>query len=638
MVGCWLTEGVNGVDYFIHIGSVIWDDAIREKFEHYLPAIKTIGTYHQPKAQIAQLISSRVTRLTGFPWPRNSDLNLPSGYWRWNLSKDLSQDYYVDAVCEKDFANGVASDYRMIIDTNTSIMSEQDIAGIEQWVRDGGVFVTFAQTGRHLPEQADAWPISKITGYEVISCDSLSDIKSGKINRRVKLADGGKDFEVASSLQSAKGYGLKLKATQKDCEDLLLWDDGSVALGRRRLGKGYVVHVGCNFSTDRLWFGNRAATISVIESVIKAFDMPRLPGEAQGVRLRHYVSNNGLYDVWALWNENNSKAMTKLDIFGHNPGKIYDVVAGQNIDLLPKKHGARLANLMMEPNEVKLYITARQQQTDSPELWLNHQAKWWKQPTGKLGEAFPMPSYPNTVALSKGWQPIEPKQVEPTRLGVMPNTSKGKVMSFTQTFTVPHDWQNGRTMFWMQGWNGDTFVGEGQILLDDQVIMDWSRRGVDGLDLTDRLSPDSSHTLVVHLRSDRPIIGLRGESWLSHVPTPVASVDLAGDWSFSSDVLRFDRTAKLPGHWNGHMAKRMVTLPAENKNLQAMLRIDTPGMVLGVIVNGHWVRSHHHGIGEQFDINISPWLSYDQPNELVLVNWTGNGQTQINGVQIYYQK
>jgi hypothetical protein len=292
----------------------------------------------------------------------------------------------------------------------------------------------------------------------------------------------------------------------------------------------------------------------------------------------------------------------------------------------------------MEPNEVKLYITARQQQTDSPELWLNHQAKWWKQPTGKLGEAFPMPSYPNTVALSKGWQPIEPKQVEPTRLGVMPNTSKGKVMSFTQTFTVPHDWQNGRTMFWMQGWNGDTFVGEGQILLDDQVIMDWSRRGVDGLDLTDRLSPDSSHTLVVHLRSDRPIIGLRGESWLSHVPTPVASVDLAGDWSFSSDVLRFDRTAKLPGHWNGHMAKRMVTLPAENKNLQAMLRIDTPGMVLGVIVNGHWVRSHHHGIGEQFDINISPWLSYDQPNELVLVNWTGNGQTQINGVQIYYQK
>jgi hypothetical protein len=37
-----------------------------------------------------------------------------------------------------------------------------------KWVKRGGTFITFEQTGRHTSTQHDVWPISKLTGYNVL--------------------------------------------------------------------------------------------------------------------------------------------------------------------------------------------------------------------------------------------------------------------------------------------------------------------------------------------------------------------------------------------------------------------------------------------------------------------------------------
>lgn len=639
MIGCWLTEGINGVDYFIHIGSILWNQAIKKKFETYLPALKTMGSYHQPKAQIAQLISARNDRLTNFPWPA-SDMNLPSGYWRWNLSRYISHEYSIDAINENDFGNGVAKDYAMVVDTNTSILSNQKIQDIENWVRKGGIFVTFVETGRHLPEKRNAWPISQLTGYEVLSHDSLTDVLANKVRRKVMLAVDVKDYTLPHSLNSAAGFGLRLKATDADCQDLLLWDDGTVAVGRRKMGKGYVIHVGCRFSPDRLWFGNPTASVETITSLFDLHGMKKLPGSAKGVRFRHYVSNNGLYDVWALWNESKSKTMTKLDIFEHTPAVAYEVITGKTHSLLPKKHGARLANLVLQPNESRLYFTQRNQQVDAPADWLDLQRKWWKKSTGDLGEKFETPRYPNTLHLSEGWQPTEPNTVWPDRLQIRPNNVSQSLESsktFTRSFTIPQSWQGGQILFWIHSWVGRTFLGKGRVELDGKVIKDWSHRGIDGMDLTSQVTPGSTHQLTVKIRSNEPLIGMRGETWLHYIPDPVAKIDLAGDWQMSDDVLHFDRTVKLPGHWAGYMAKREINIPKKLQNKQAFLRMQNNGMIFGAIVNGHWLRSHHHGVGQQFDINITPWVHFGQSNKITLVNWNGVGHCEVDGVQLYFQ-
>ena len=66
-MGHWLTEGVNSTQYFIHVGNIIWDDDIRERFESVLPIMNTVGSYHVPKAQCALLTNDRMIHLTGFP-------------------------------------------------------------------------------------------------------------------------------------------------------------------------------------------------------------------------------------------------------------------------------------------------------------------------------------------------------------------------------------------------------------------------------------------------------------------------------------------------------------------------------------------------------------------------------------------
>ena len=639
-LGLWFSEGVNAIDYFIHIGSVIWHDDIREKFEHYLPMIHTLGTYHQPKAQIAQLISSRVNRLTGFPWQQNSDLNLPSGYWRWNLSSSLSNDYRIDAVCESDFGSDVTSAYKLVVDTNTTILSEQDVAGIEQWVRKGGIFVTFVQTGRHTPEHENAWPISRLSGYEVLSCDATSQVIAGKIQRAVKLSPNAGDYKMPRALLSAKGAGLRLKPTSTDCQDLLLWEDGSVAMGLRKLGDGYVVHIGANFSKDRLWFGNPTASVEIVRSAIEYFDMSKLRGSAPGVRFRHFVSNNGLYDHWVLWNESNGKAMTKLDIYDHNPGQALEVLTGNYLPLSDKKHGSRLANLILEPNELRMYRTARQSQADAPAQWLGLQRAWWKASHGDTGKPFDAPTYPNTLHLTDGWQPTNQGNVWPSKLQVFDNeTSQAKenVQTYTRTFTVPKDWTNGRVLFWMHSWIGHTFIHRARVELDGKQLQDWHPNGMDGWDMTDKLKPGSTHTLSVQLKSDKPLIGMRGETWLHYLPKPDATIDLAGEWEFSNDVINFDRKLKLPGHWSGLMARRTVDIPANLKDKQTFIRIDNNSRVVGAIVNGHWLRSHHHAIGHEFDINITKLVHYGQTNQITLVHYNDVGHCEVKKVELYFQ-
>ena len=167
MMGLYFTEGIQAIHYFIHVGSIYWPPDIRAHFERIQPLINTVGKVHPPKAEIAMLFSDRVANLTGFPWNRNPDVNLSSGYFTWPLNGYFTGEYDFDGVTDLDFADGSADPYRIVIGANISVMDERLVKGVEDWVRKGGIFVAFVQTGRHAPEKKDAWPISRLSGYEV---------------------------------------------------------------------------------------------------------------------------------------------------------------------------------------------------------------------------------------------------------------------------------------------------------------------------------------------------------------------------------------------------------------------------------------------------------------------------------------
>ncbi|MCY2994703.1 MAG: hypothetical protein NTY19_43600 [Planctomycetota bacterium] len=114
------------------------------------------------------LLSDRNLRLCGFPW--NSNEQRPDLVQRnrfWELVCNLVADYPRGGLLEQDFARGKADRFRVILDGDTTIMDPEVVDQIEAWVRRGGVFITYHQTGRHTSTVPDAWPISRLTGYAV---------------------------------------------------------------------------------------------------------------------------------------------------------------------------------------------------------------------------------------------------------------------------------------------------------------------------------------------------------------------------------------------------------------------------------------------------------------------------------------
>jgi hypothetical protein len=173
LMGLYQTEGIQGIDYFIHVGDVLWKPEIKAHYESIRKQISLLGQSHYAKAQTAILYSDRTSQLTGFPWGAAPNTILGGGYWQWNTASVLRGTFPYDGLTQNSFARGEANPYTVVIDTNTAIMDESMVSDIEKWVRGGGTFVTIAQTGRHTPEEPNRWPISRLTGYRVTKIDQL---------------------------------------------------------------------------------------------------------------------------------------------------------------------------------------------------------------------------------------------------------------------------------------------------------------------------------------------------------------------------------------------------------------------------------------------------------------------------------
>ena len=240
--GRWLTEAVNGVHYFQNWGEIAWNTPVLKVFEANLPMYRAVGKYHAPFAKVAVLFSSQDEWLTGFPW--TPEPGTQGGYYSgFNAAHTLLDYCPRDGVGAGDFGTPTVDRFRVIIDTNSMFMDEALIGGIEKYVRQGGVFITYGQTGRHDPVRPDSWPISRLTGYEVLGANGWNEGKN------FRAVPGQKVFGPREGA-TTHSAGLRLKKNAPECQDLLAWEEGATAVGMRPIGKGWIVHVGPALSGD----------------------------------------------------------------------------------------------------------------------------------------------------------------------------------------------------------------------------------------------------------------------------------------------------------------------------------------------------------------------------------------------------
>ncbi|MEI8194704.1 MAG: hypothetical protein WCI73_02220, partial [Phycisphaerae bacterium] len=530
----------------------------------------------------------------------------------------------------------------------TTIMEPATVAAIEAWVRAGGVFVTRIQTGRHTPEQADAWPISKLTGYGVTRLDPVAG--QGVPRRKFVVAPGQTVFAADAWDQNNRyAHGQTLQKVDPACQDLLLWEDGGVAAGLRPLGKGMVVNLGVDHDLP-----------DVVAKILTWRQLTPLPvavtpgPRTSGIMPCHYLSNNGLYEVWRVWNQKNeaSGPFTLRFNLPAKPAFCLDVLSGQEVALKEIEGGWGFKDLQYGALEQRAYLTPRGQIERSTLDWFTLQRNWWRgtTPPRPPHQEAPLPVYDeNTLDLNQQWafQPLNAQadavplaaagfddaKWERMPLGVwdFPDHHDVKRALYRKTFTIPPTWKNGTIYFWLQAVSGDPIVGTGQLYLDGQPLTEGKRNG--GYELTARMAPGSQHTLAMDIRTTGTLGGVRANAWFSYFPTPVHKIDLAGTWVVSADGLTYAQQTPLPGPWNEwRAARRTIKIPAEFAGQSVYIQYEGINSLVGVLVNGTYQRRHHHGIGGITRLNITPYLRFGEDNEIEIV---GGGRGDLTAAALW---
>jgi hypothetical protein len=664
MLGLYYSEGVQGVDYFIHIGDVLWSADIRKCFEETQNKVHIFGKYHAPKAKVAVLYAYKANAANIFPWESDPNAKLNSGYWAWNVAAPLLERCDRDAISDSDFTNGAADAYGIVIDSNTSVMDDDLVGQIERYVSNGGVFVAFGQTGRHTTLRPDTWPIARLTGYKVSHIDKLSAGGTPLETRSLRAAPGQAIYDqvALADLNAARANGLSLQSQASDTHDLLLWSDGTVACGYRRIGKGIIIQLGCKWTGAKMADhidpdGNSAASKAITTLLSRLMDwqgVPRLPGRLvpanDQVMARYHLSNNGLYDVWTLWNRSSKESQAVNLAVDGAATAAYDVDTGSPMELSALPSGGRLNHIQIQPKETKIFLVPRGQLASAPLDWLKLQRNWWRGTSEPSAQPLPPPSHRFSADLGRDWDwralssTEDAAQVaklpddtgwEKMDLGIWtyPDHTNVQHGLFRRSFTVPPEFAGGHVSLWLQSQGDSTFVNRGRVWFDGVLVRDWAREGIAGNEFGGVLKPGTKHTVAVEIDGTGALVGSRGTCWLAWKPAPAASVDLAGEWTPSRDILRDGPPVSVPGQYEAFSLRRSIVIPASFAGQTIIFSAVGHTPLSGVLVNGRWVQRKNF-IGDQWSLNITPWAKPGAVNTFEMISANGPAKGAIDSVAL----
>jgi len=382
--------------------------------------------------------------------------------------------------------------------------------------------------------------------------------------------------------------------------------------------------------------------------LLDSFQIKRLPAHLSDplseVLWRYYASNNGLDDVWVLYNRNATTPLTVSLIFdgGLAPAKCTEILnTPQDVPVADEGGSKRLNNLTLAPKQTRVFITPRTQLQTAASDWFTLQRNWWK--GTKPVERKLVPLVPKLgLDLNPDWafHPVAAAEDVEKLLAAtfddtawerrqfdvwsLPDHHDVKHGIYRKEFTVPTAWTHGRVEIWMKAFFANTFVDKGRVFLDGKQIVDWTNDGIAGNNGNGTLTPGSRHVLTVEITSTGALAGCRGSAWLAYVPTTGTVIDLAGEWETGDTILSFTRKMMFPGRWDAGMAKRTFHVDGKNAGKKAIIEFDGPNAVSGLLINHHFLQHARMGGQTLWRANVTPWLHVNGDNEVVLCDQFGH--------------
>jgi hypothetical protein len=346
---------------------------------------RMLGKYLPQKPEIAILHSSQ-----------SALLGSEGHAAEWDLGRgELAANHYDNVnVTESMLGQGLANDYRVLFDTDIMVMDQPTIDALRRYAEKGGTFIALQNTGRHSILEADAWPISQLSGFKVLSLGQKGKIRFAR-NLPIFKGWEGKEFAGEGSAldfkdtQSAKDVSIGLAPTASDTVALARWEDGSVAVGMRKLGKGRLIVLGSTFWRNGRDLGGKGLwrTASVepvfLQRLLTDLGVRRTAdASTPDVYARKVITKNGLQQ-WLVAMNTTSRDM-KADVgfaVSEKPEAVWDVNDHAVVPFTYADGWVWIHSAAMPPCGARVFGVRREMLSAGVDFWWQEKIKFWTRRT-----------------------------------------------------------------------------------------------------------------------------------------------------------------------------------------------------------------------------------------------------------------
>jgi len=590
--------------------------------------------------------------------------------YQWDIGRgEIEASHYDCAYAtENQLKAGLVDKYPVLMDTGSEFMEPDTVAAIRKYVEQGGTFIALHNTARHTALDPDCYPLAEVSGFKVTDKN-----KSGTIQFEATLPIfkgwEGKDFNGSGSAidwlnydAAAQGSAI-LTSTDPAAIPLAKWDDGSIAIGYRQLGKGQIITLGSTFwrqgkDVSGAWRTTAELESQFLERLFTDCGVTRVTNASvPEVWTRKMDTKNGLQNWLMAFNSTN--ATVNADIWmacDSQPDQVFDLQTGAPVTFDYENQGVSIKGVAFNPYEVKVFGVKRPSMVSGLDVWWHEKTTYWKRTPAQIAaEAMTLPA----VAQQKGSEETLPlntwsfktdpdkaisaqpawtaadfddsswKSVGPGPWGVLDPTLKDYHGTglYRVKFTVPPAWSGRRILLSLYSWNTPIVYDKGDFFVNGTQVASYAARGWSqtyNYDITAQVHP-GENVLALQVTGGMQFGGIGGAIWIEAWAPLTEPMDLSGQWQAvkGDQVTRVDAT--VPGSTTGKYLTREIQIPIDWKGKSVFLEWSSMSQwVSAVVVNGKPIcyNPSTHPFGLWSRVNITPYLKAGETNTIELWPFT----------------
>lgn len=575
----------------------------------------------------------------------------------WDIGRSsLQAAHYQNVyVTEAELRSGLASDYPVVFDSGTTVLDDDLLAAIERYVRGGGTFVAVNVTGRHTLLQADAWPIEKLTGFKVLGERDNMHITvlpdNPLLKRMAGMTFNGNGIAVnwmgvnhlaegAVALQPQDGEGTVLAR----------WEDGTVAAGMRRLGKGRVIILGSSFwrsMSDRAGNGvslNGSVQTTFFGDLFAGLGLRRQAEvDSEDVWVRRLITKNGLEDWVMAYNAGRGAVKDRTLSFSaaHKPDTVRDVETGKPVPFTWADGLVQVPGLDLDMNAVRVFAIPRDSLLGAVGHWFSEKQRYETRPViAKSPEKQAAPP-PTASVVMDSFRFRQADAAAKTDLGWLSEPTSGAAWKdaghgfwdemgyaaqgvglYRRTFRAPAGWQDHRVLLACASFDCPVFLEHATFFVNGQRVGEYQGHpwaNFDVLDITPYLK-DGENSLGVLVEATEGRGGYIGQLVAFPLENLQDARDLKTDWKLFSDNQKWT-AATVPLDATGRHLETDVEIPASWKKESVFLEWEVSDKWVGfVVVNGRAIayNAFVHPYGNIMQVNLYPFIRPGEVNRIEL--------------------